>query len=106
MEQVKQHRVYRDEAAWREIFARQAASGLLVSEFCRQEKITPGVYRRWRTLLQGERPGTGKPSAANKQTATPVQPAFVDLGALKQAEARCEIRVELGGGVVLSVVRG
>jgi hypothetical protein len=105
MDQVKQHRVYRDEAAWREIFARQAASGLLVSEFCRQEKITPGVYRRWRTLLHGEAPGARKSSSTSQQTATPA-PAFVDLGALKQAGSRCEIRLELSGGVVLSVVRG
>jgi len=106
MEPVKQHRVYRDEAAWREIFARQAASGLLVSEFCRQEKITSGVYRRWRTLLQGETPGARKPPSTSKQTAGPVQAAFVDLGSLKQAGERCEIRLELGGGVVLSMVRG
>jgi hypothetical protein len=88
MEQGK--RIHRDEATWREIFARQAASGLLVSQFCRQEKINPGMFRRWRSALEGAQ-ASGKP--------------FVDLGALA-GSSRCEIRLELGGGVVLSVVRG
>jgi putative transposase len=105
MDREVRQRVYRDEAAWREIFARQAASGLLISQFCRQEKITPGVYRRWRTLLLGNPPGARKPRAP-AGAATPA-PAFVDLGALKQnGSSRCEVRLELGGGVVLSVVRG
>jgi len=31
---------------------------------------------------------------------------FIDLGALGGNSSRCEIRVDLGGGVVLQVVRG
>lgn len=102
MEQAK--RIYRDEATWREIFARQRESGLLVSQFCRQEKINPGIFRRWREGLEG----SGQPAAkrlGRRSTAKPAQP-FVDLGALADPGARCEIRLELGGGVILSVVRG
>ena len=44
-------RIHRDKATWREIFARQEASGLLRSQFCRQEGINPGVFRRWREKL-------------------------------------------------------
>jgi hypothetical protein len=102
MEQVNR-RIHRDEATWREIFARQAASGLLVSEFCRQEKINPGVFRRWRTALQSMQPA--RKARARSTDAKPT-PAFVDLGALKHGGSRCEIRLELGGGVVLHVVRG
>jgi hypothetical protein len=102
MEQVR--RIHRDEATWREIFARQGASGLLVSEFCRQEKINPGVYRRWRLALEGSAQPTAKRSARPSR-AKAVQP-FVELGPLPGNGSRCEIRLELGGGVILSVVRG
>jgi hypothetical protein len=105
MEQVNlvSRRVHRDEATWREIFARQVASGLLVSEFCRQEKINPGVFRRWRVALQGMQPA--RKARARSMDAKPTA-AFVDLGALNHGGSRCEIRLELGGGVVLHVVRG
>jgi hypothetical protein len=102
MEQVK--RIHRDEATWREIFARHAASGLLTSQFCRQEAINPGIFRRWRTKLESspgphvqrtKRPGGGK-----------AKQSFVDLGELGAGGSGCEIRLELGGGVVLSLVRG
>lgn len=101
MEQIRQ-RVHRDEATWREIFARQAASGLLVSQFCRQEKINPGIFRRWRTVLE---------SSAGQRQASPAHraksaAAFVDLGALEARGARFEIRLELGDGVVLNLARG
>ena len=31
---------------------------------------------------------------------------FIDLGALSGSASQCEIRLDLGGGVVLQVVRG
>jgi hypothetical protein len=102
MEQAK--RIHRDEATWREIFARQRASGLLVSEFCRQEKINPGIFRRWRLALEGAGEPAGMRSGRGG-TAKAAQP-FVDLGRLAGDGSRCEIRLELGGGVILSVVRG
>lgn len=104
MDQAKRIRIHRDEATWREIFTRQAASGLLVSEFCRQEKINPGIFRRWRLALEGSVELAGKRSA-RPSGGKPAQP-FVDLGPLSGNAARCEIRLELGGGVVMSVVRG
>lgn len=102
MEQVK--RVHRDVATWREIFARHAASGLLTSQFCRQEGLNPGIFRRWRTKLENP-PGS---QAKRIEPARGVKAAqsFVDLGALEAGSSRCEIRLELGGGVVLSLVRG
>lgn len=97
-------RIHRDEATWREIFARHAASGLLRSQFCRQEGINPGVFRRWHERLESS------PRSQAKRTEPPrrvkARQSFVDLGALEAGGSRCEIRLELGGGVVLSVVRG
>jgi transposase-like protein len=75
-----------------------------VSEFCRQEKINPGVFRRWRVALEDSARPAAKRSAP-RSTAKPAQP-FVDLGPLAGNGSRCEIRLELGGGVILSVVRG
>ena len=102
MEQVK--RIHRDEATWREIFARHAASGLLMSQFCRQEGINPGIFRRWHVKLESS------PGSQAKRTEQPrgvkAAQSFVDLGALEAGSSRCEIRLELGGGVVLSLVRG
>ena len=37
MEQIK--RIKRSESTWRELFARHAASGVSVLEFCRSERI-------------------------------------------------------------------
>lgn len=97
-------RIRRDEATWREIFARHAASGLLMSQFCRQEGINPGVFRRWREKLGSS------PRSQAKRTEPPrsvkATQSFVDLGALEAGGSRCEIRLDLGGGVVLSLVRG
>jgi hypothetical protein len=33
-------------------------------------------------------------------------PAFVDLGALTGTSARLELRLDLGGGVILQIARG
>ena len=49
MEKIR--RTKRSEAAWRELFARQAQSGLRVSQFCQGEGINAGVFRHWRARL-------------------------------------------------------
>lgn len=103
MEQVK--RIHRDEATWREIFARHAASGLLTSQFCRQEGLNPGIFRRWRTKLESSCGLQAKRTEPPRGVKAAAQ-SFVDLGALEGSGSRCEMRLELGGGVVLSVVRG
>ena len=102
MEQAKLG--HRDEATWREIFARHAASGLLTSQFCRQEGLNPGIFRRWRTKL--ESPAGSQAKRIESARGVKAAQSFVDLGALEAGSSRCEIRLELGGGVVLSLVRG
>ena len=39
-------RIHRDKATWREIFARQEASGLLRSQVLRQKGVKPGGFLR------------------------------------------------------------
>lgn len=97
-----ERRIHRDEATWREIFARQEASGLLQSQFCRQEGIHPGVFRRWREKLNGEALRPQRRARAGSEVAAP----FIEVGALEGARSKLEVRLELAPGVVLSIARG
>jgi hypothetical protein len=99
MDQVK--RIKRSEATWREIFARHVSSGLSVLEFCRAEGINPGVFRRRRSMLSG---GVQVEQSKARTKAKVVAP-FIDIGAVGACSARMEVRLELGGGVVLTVAR-
>lgn len=100
MEQVK--RIKRSEATWRELFGRHAASGLTVQEFCRAEGINPGVFRRWRSLLNGA--GEGVRAKARPAAAKAVAP-FIDIGSVDAGRSRFEVRLELGAGMILSIAR-
>jgi putative transposase len=94
----------RGEQAWGELVARQAQSGLSVAVFCQREGISAWSLYDWRKRLR---------SAAGMQKADAIVPAaqepqtgFIDLGALgRGGGTRCEIRLDLGGGVVLHLVR-
>jgi putative transposase len=101
MDQIR--RIKRSEATWREIFARHVSSGMSVLEFCRAEGINPGVFRRWRSMLNGDGMQGAKTQA--RAAAKAVTP-FIDIGAVGADRSRMEVRLELGGGVVLTVARG
>jgi putative transposase len=101
MDQIK--RIKRSEATWREIFARHVSSGMSLLEFCRAEGINPGVFRRWRSMLNGD-DTKGKKTQA-RAVAKAITP-FIDIGAVGAGQSRMEVRLELGGGVVLTVARG
>ena len=96
----------RSESAWREIVARQAQSGLAVREFCEREGIKAASLYGWRVRLredtheQGVRPNPAKTERAEKPSGE-----FIDLGALGAGRSRFEVRLELGGGVLLHLVR-
>jgi hypothetical protein len=101
MDKIK--RIKRSEATWREIFSRHASSGVAMLEFCRAQGINPGVYRRWRSRLNGDGMQGAKTQArAAPKTDTP----FIDIGAVGSVQSRMEVRLDLGGGVVLTVARG
>jgi len=102
MDQIK--RIKRSEATWREIFARHVSSGMSLLEFCRAEGINPGVFRRWRSTLNGGGGMQGAKTQA-RAAAKPVTP-FIDIGAVGAGASRMEMRLELGGGIVLTVARG
>jgi transposase-like protein len=99
MEQIK--RVRRSEAMWQEILAREAESGMSGQEFCRVEGIHPTVFRRWRSRLKCNGKIAGTKSRAAAKVVTP----FIDIGAVAASRSALEVRLELGGGIVLSIAR-
>ena len=99
----KTKRVRRDAAMWRELFSRQGSCGLTVTEFCRREGINAGLFRRWRSARDRSGVDVAAPdSASGAKSMAP----FIDLGALSSRASRFEVRLELGDGVVLNLVRG
>ena len=85
----------------RALLARFAVSGLSVMEFCRRESISDGSFYRWRALL-------GDAVTARKSSNL-APAAFMDLGILGPAPStvpRMELKLDLGGGIVLQLVRG
>jgi hypothetical protein len=99
MEPIK--RIKRSESTWRELFARQAASGLSVLEFCRAERVNSGVFRRWRSMLNG----AGKVVKTKPRTQAKGAAPFIDIGTVDAARSRFEVRLELGSGMILSIAR-
>jgi hypothetical protein len=97
----------RDSQAWREVLDRYASSGLRVGAFCERESISEGSFYRWRSILQGV-DGKKKPRGAARVPVAPTISAapFIELGSLNSGSSRVELRLELGGGVFLTVVRG
>jgi hypothetical protein len=100
MEAIK--RIKRSEAAWRELFSRQAASDVSVPEFCRAEGINAGLFRRWRSVLNGRGKVKVRRRRARLQAASV---PFIDLGGMRSGGSRMEVRLELGAGMVLSIAR-
>ena len=118
------------EKAWREILLRFNASGLGATAFCRREGLAVGSLQRWRErLTRPLAPTLSRPAAAvdvrapasassppappppspQPRPQTPTTPKFIELGTLGQAgvgPGRLEIKLDLGGGLSLHLVRG
>jgi hypothetical protein len=92
--------IQRNEAQWRSLLSRFSDSGLSVSVFCRREAVSTASFYRWRGLLEHHDGGGGLPVVS--------EPAFVDLGTLRGESGRgapVELRLDLGGGLTLHLVR-
>ena len=71
--------------------------------FCRRNGVDCAGFYRWRALLSAAKPA---PAAL---AATPLSADFLDLGMLVQVAApgsRLQLRLDLGAGLVLTLVRG
>jgi putative transposase len=100
-EAEKARRVHRSEGQWRSLLARHQTSGLGIEAFCRSEQISEASFYRWRTILKGNR----KDGAGVRQD---TGSAFVDLGALEpvsSAKPKLDLRLDLGDGLMLHLVR-
>ena len=108
-------RTARNESIWRQRLARQAASGKTIAVFCREEDVGKSTLSYWRRRLGLVGARTGHKLAA-------VAAPFLDVGRVKAARwhqhsaspvdnasepssAGIELRLELGGGVVLHIAR-
>jgi hypothetical protein len=94
----------RSAQAWREAAARFGQSGLTEEEFCEREGLGLKLFHRWR----GKRSSAALRAVVDKPARVAPSPTagFVDLGSLKNGGSRLEMRLDLGGGVLLHVVRG
>lgn len=86
---------------WRSLLSKFDGCGLGVEAFCRREGISAASLYRWRGLLSAV--GDEGEAAVIHKT-----PAFVDLGTLNSAAVsapRIDLKLELGDGLVLHLVR-
>lgn len=97
----------RSSAEWRAVCARQASSGVSVQAFCARESINPSSFYRWRAL-SGAAQAPGDVTAGEVARVQPLRaPAeFVELGALGTSRSHIELRLDLGEGLLLTLVRG
>lgn len=98
-----------DERAWRELFKRFDSAGLTVEAFCQREGLSRSSFNRWRSRQPMQ---SCNAAAAVTGASDDRRPAaqFVDLGLLGAAStaapvAGVELRLDLGGGLSLTLVR-
>jgi hypothetical protein len=104
MEKISRRR--QSESAWREIVARQDQSGLTVREFCEREGLKAVSLYGWRVRLrQQPTDKISSPRISGRARAQKASGEFIDLGAIDSSRGRFEVRLDLGGGVLLHLVR-
>jgi hypothetical protein len=91
-------------AGWRKLFSRQSGSGLSVPEFCRQEGINASLFRRWQSRLGSLEHSSEVRGAMARAVKSPAP--FIDLGEVRSGGPRLEVRLDLRGGLILSIARG
>jgi hypothetical protein len=102
MKAIKRRRL--GEQAWEAVMRRFDGAGSTVSDFCARQGLNTASFYRWRTRLGAAR--RVRPSALSVQ---PSATGFIDLGSLpvatRDACNALELRLDLGGGIVLQIVR-
>ena len=95
--------------AWREVFRRFEGSGDSVVGFCKREGLNTSSFHRWRQRLAttpAAASSSQEPREAARQSAVASFIEVGSMGAANEPAARLEVRLELGGGLVLQLVRG
>ena len=87
---------------WQTLLAQFDTSGLSVPAYCQHEAISESSFYRWRAQLASS-------ASATPTVTQPGSPPFIDLGSLLAPPAnqgRLELRLDLGAGLTLTLVRG
>lgn len=98
-----------DERAWRDLFKRFDSAGLTVEAFCQREGLSRSSFNRWRSRLPRQ-PLTSAATVTGVSDVRRPSVPFVDLGLLGGASTMAsvggvELRLDLGGGLSLTLVR-
>jgi transposase-like protein len=105
MERSKRRRLGAERG--RALIERLGRSGLSVSAFCEREGISRTSLYRWRSIVANGGRAQPKPAPTSATPATEVtRPGFIELGALAGESSRIELKLDLGAGVLLHLVRG
>jgi hypothetical protein len=99
----RKRRVRRSAQEWRDVLAAFANSALSVESYCRREGISRACFYRWRSILGNAEDRSLRHKAPSMADTVG---GFVDLGTLGSSSARLELRLDLGGGVILQIARG
>jgi hypothetical protein len=103
----RQRRRRLNEQAWRVLMKRFDGAAMTVREFCAREGLSCSSFKLWRSRL-GSAPGPVS-SSVSTRTMDTAKPPFVDLGLLGAAGASehttLDLRIDLGGGISLHLVR-
>jgi hypothetical protein len=109
MEAKKRTRRHLSEQTWREVFDRFAGSGESVTGFCKREGLHTSSFQRWRQRLSAPASTQMTTPAQEPRGATRKAPVagFIEMGTVAAADppGRLEVRLDLGGGLVLQLVR-
>lgn len=100
-----------DEQSWQALLERFDGAAMTVKEFCAREGLTRSSFFLWRSRLRAD-PMRTPAAAESKSAALAAKPSFLDLGLLGAAapepaapHAGLDLRIELGGGLSLHLVR-
>jgi len=105
----------RSESVWRALIERQRRSGVSLERFCRSEGVSRSSFARWRGMLSLSDPRRSSPLSVAKDSdgSVPLERSedsrFIDAGMIGGGDRSAEpveIRLDLGGGVVLTIRRG
>ena len=92
---------WRSRNEWQSLLAKFGGSGMGVEAFCQREAISATSFYRWRSRLSH---GGDGGAFEGGETAS----AFVDLGTLNgesAPRAQFDLRVDLGNGLILRLMR-
>ncbi len=94
----------RKEVEWRQRLARFAASGQLIKSFCQEESVSEAVFYRWRKQLAAV--DVAAPAAGFIDAGVmPPAPPMPSMTQCESVGATLEVRLDLGHGLVLQIVR-